>query len=423
MPAARSASRLERHDAATGAWVVVEAGGDRLRVRTGVTGNRIDPDRRVPRSCWEIRRIAGAVELQSTWPVSELVTHRIGEQVEHLADDLARAGGDVDADLAAVAEALAAQLGHTAGGAGLEDRLWAAVYPLLRVPLKAGARLQRVPVVLDRILRAPDARRAAQLAFGRVTRPLVRALAASLLPTAPGRPIPFEPALLALMAGPWCGPEQLTGVLATPPHRPGAVAFDVGEIDRSRALFEGVPARRVADHLRRALAEPDGTHLLAEEIAEWRPPVVPRPAGVVAAPAARRAPAPVTTLRPPPRTDVALRHPGDLRSVHGLDVAGHRLVLPRTADELVAWGRALDNCLGGYRHAVAEGRAHVIGLRSPAGLRYVLELTRGRSVRQFEGPGNRQAPESVAGPVIAALRARGVVRADARRGRSLLAPA
>lgn len=418
MPAA---GRLERLDPATGAWIVIDADDQRVRIRTGVTGNRIDPDRRVPRSCWEIRRMTGALELLSTWPVSELVTHRIGEQVEQLGDDLARAGGDVDADLTAVAEALAPLLGGTGSGAGLGDRLWAAAYPILRVPLDAGAVLPRVPVALDRILRAPDARYAAQLAFGRVTRPLVRALAASLVPAGPGHPIPFEPALLALMASPWCGPERLVEILATPPHRPGAVAFDVGEIDRTRALFDGVPAARIAERLRRALAEPDGTHLLAEEIAEWRPPATPRPPRAAGAPAPT--PARTTTLRPPPRTDVALRHPSDLRSVHGLDVAGHRLVLPRTADDLVTWGRALDNCLGGYRHAVADGRAHVIGLRAPAGqLRYVLELTRGRSVRQFEGPGNRQAPEAVAGPVIAALRARGVVRADARRGRSLLAP-
>jgi hypothetical protein len=222
------------------------------------------------------------------------------------------------------------------------------------------------------------------------------------------------------MASPWCGPERLTEILAAPPHRPGAVAFDVGDIDRSRVLFEGTSARRVTDRLRRALTEPDGTHLLAEEIAGWRPPLAPRAAREQAAPTPVRA----ATLRPPPRTDVALRHPSDLRAIEGLEVAGHRLVLPRTADELVAWGRALDNCLGGYRHAVADGRAHVVGLRSPAGqLRYVLELTRRRSVRQFEGPGNRQAPAVVAGPVIAALRERGVVQADARRGRSLLAPA
>src|SRR5699024_6533972 len=142
-----------------------------------------------------------------------------------------------------------------APGQALDARLWAAVHPLLRVPLAEGAVLDRVPVALDRVLRTRDPRRAVQLAFSRVTRPLVRALASSLLPSGPGARIPFEPALLALMASPWCGPEQLVQVLTTPPHRPGAVAFDVGDIDRSRTMFEGVPPRRVVQRLCDALAE------------------------------------------------------------------------------------------------------------------------------------------------------------------------
>jgi hypothetical protein len=98
------------------------------------------------------------------------------------------------------------------------------------------------------------------------------------------------------------------------------------------------------------------------------------------------------------------------------------VVLPRTADELVEWGRVLDNCLGGYRHAVADGRTQVLGLTETGRLRYAVEVTRGGVVRQFEGVGNRQAPESIVRPVLAALRTHGLVRGDGRRGRSLLAP-
>jgi len=420
--------RYERHGAATGAWVVIDVDDRSMRVRTGTTGNRVDPTRRVPRSCWEVRRIGGDLEVLATWPVSELVTHRIGDLVEQLADEVAQAGGDPDDDLAVVGSALDDLLGP--GDGALDARLWAAAYPLLRVPVGAGARLRWVPVALDRVLRAPDARRAARAAFGRATRPLVRALGASLLPVAPGEPVPFEPTILALMASPWCGPEQLVEVLSTPAARPGAVSFDVGDIDRSRPLFEGVAARRAADRLVAALAEPDGTVLLAELIAGWRPTPQHRPpAGAVpaAAPAPAR-PAPAATasaapLRPPPRTDRPLRHPDDLRRVDGLAVGALQVCLPGTADDLLGWGRELSNCLGSYRHAVADGRSHVLGLRSGDGrLRYAVELTRGRVVRQLEGPGNRQAPGRVADPVIAALRAHGVVRADGRRGRSLLAP-
>lgn len=424
MPVARPILHFERHDAGSGTWVVVDVADDGARIRSGTTGNRVDPRRRVPRSCWEIRRIGGALELLATWPVSELVTHRIGEHVTQLADDVGGAGGDPAADLATIAEALTPVLVDDEPGLPLDARLWAAAYPLLREPLAQGATLDRLPVALDRLLRAPDPRRAAQGAFGRVTRPLVRALASSLLPAAPGRPTPFEPVLLALMASPWCGPEQLTAILSTPPQRPGAVAFDVGDIDRSRALFEGVPVRRVAATLQGALADPDGTRLLAERIATWRPPAPPPGAATATTPArpVLAAPVPPGGLRPPPRTDVALRHPPTLQAVDGLQLGRRTIVLPRTADELVEWGAVLDNCLGGFRHAVADGRTHVLGVAVDGRLRWALEVTRSGVVRQFEGAGNRQAPERVAGPVLAALRERGVVRADGRRGHSLMAP-
>jgi len=426
VPGSACTLRLERHDPGTGAWVVVDVDDASMRVRSGTTGNRVDPTRRVPRTCWELRRVAGDLELLATWPVSELVTHRIGEQVEQLVDDLAAAGGDPTGDLDRIGAALDPLLGPAAAPA-LDGRLWSAAHPLLRVPVAAGATLRRVPVALDRVLRADDPRAAARLAFGRVTRPLVRALAESLLPAAPGRPVPFEPALLALMASPWVGPERLVEVLRTPVARPGAVAFDVGDVDRSRPLFEPMSPRQVTAHLVAALTEPDGTLLLAERIAAWRPPA-PAPAPAAPAAARRAAPPPAPTAvnatpRQPPRTDLALRHPDDLRQVDGLVIAHLVVRLPRTADDLLRWGRELANCLGSYRHAVAEGRSHVLGLCSADGrLRYALELTRGRVVRQLEAPGNRQAPDHVADRVIAELRARGVVRADGRRGRSLLAP-
>ena len=96
--------------------------------------------------------------------------------------------------------------------------------------------------------------------------------------------------------------------------------------------------------------------------------------------------------------------------------------LPRTADELVEWGAVLDNCLGGFRHAVADGRTHILGVVVGGRLRWAVEVTRHGVVRQFEGAGNRQAPASVTVPVLAALRTHGVVRADGRQGRSLVAP-
>lgn len=418
MPALVETTLVCRHDLESGDWAEVRTDGRRIVVASGGTGNRLDPDRRVRRSGWEIRRIGDQLELLSTWPVPELVTHRIGEHVAQLGDDVARAGGTPAGDLAAVAGAVADLLDEDGpdAPAALDALLWSRAYPLLRVPIERGAHLDAVPVALDHVLRAGDARRAARRAFGRVTRPLVRALAASLLPGPDGR-VPFEPALLALMASPWCGPEQLADLLARRPHRPGAVAFDVGEVDRARSMFEGVAPRRIADRLGRALTEPDGLRALATDLAAWVPPADdPRPGP------ARPAPIPAAALAPPARTDVALRHPPALRAVDGLDVGRRRLVLPRTADELVEWGAVLDNCLGGFRHAVAAGRTHVLGVVVGGRLRWAVEVTRAGVVRQFEGAGNRQAPEHVVQPVLAALRAHGVVRADGRRGYSLMAP-
>lgn len=427
MPVLAETTLLRRHDGRTGDWVEVRSDGRRISVEAGGTGNRLDPLRRVRRSGWEIRRIGDDLELLSTWPVPELVTHRAGEHVAQLRDDVARAGGDPGADLDAVARAVPALLAEDEPGEvrPLDAVLWGRAYPLLRVPIGRGARLDAVPVALDHVLRAGDARRAARRAFGRVTRPLVRALAASLLPADDGR-IPFEPALLALMAGPWCGPEQLTEILGHRPHRPGAVAFDVGEVDRGRSMFEGVPSRRIAARLRSALTEPEGLRDLAADLATWvpppgdprvapaRPPAPPAPAAPVRVPSA--------AIRRPVRTDVPLRHPPAVHAVDGLEIGGRRVVLPRTADELIEWGALLDNCLGGFRHAVAGGRTHVLGIEVRGRLCWAVEVTRDGVVRQFEGAGNRRAPDQVVRPVLAALRTHGVVRADGRRGHSLMAP-
>ncbi|MFP5576791.1 MAG: PcfJ domain-containing protein [Acidimicrobiia bacterium] len=422
MPARVLTTVLDRHDSASGDWIVVRADPGRLVVEAGGTGNRLDPARRVRRTAWEVRRIAGDLELVATWPVPEVVTHRIGEHVEQLRDDVVRTGGNADADLAVVVGALPPALVAGPGDRrALDAVLWEAAYPLLRSPIEQGARPDHVPVALDRLLRAPDARSAAQRAFGRVTRPLVRALAASLLPGTDGR-VPFEPAVLALMASPWCGPERLVEVLGTPPHRPGSVAFDVGDVDRARSMFHGQPSRRVAARLVSALAEPDGLAGLARELAAWAPepsPTVERPTTRPQQPPGSTSPTTRTVLPP---TGAALDHPAGLRAVDGREVAGHRIVLPRTADELIEWGMVLDNCLGGFRHAVAGRRTHVLGLTRGDALRYAVEVTPSGVVRQFEGPGNRQAPASVTIPVLAVLRDSGVVAADGRRGRSLVAP-
>ena len=80
------------------------------------------------------------------------------------------------------------------------------------------------------------------------------------------------------------------------------------------------------------------------------------------------------------------------------------LVLPRTPDELRAWGRMLGNCLGDFGAAVAEQRSVIVGVRQRGALVAAVELLPNlREVRQFLGVRNRVPPRSVVDPVLARL--------------------
>ena len=155
----------------------------------------------------------------------------------------------------------------------------------------------------------------AQRAFGRVTRPLVRAFAASLLPAA-RRPDPFEPALLAMMASPWCGPEQLTEILSTPrTGNPGRWRSTSARWTGPARCSRGRPGPQAAARLRAALAEPDGTRLLG-----------PGPAGMATAPAPgrRRSPAAATPHLGPPATPRRRRRRAPTSRWPPGDAAGRR---------------------------------------------------------------------------------------------------
>ncbi len=148
------------------------------------------------------------------------------------------------------------------------------------------------------------------------------------------------------------------------------------------------------------------------------------------APASRTAPAPrtVPASRPAPpnprrvmRTAPAaptptvapnapLPHSVQLAALHGTEVAtGHRLVIPRTTDELVTWGRLLGNCIGSFGPAVAAGRTLIVGVEADGVLAYCLDLTPEGAVRQFLGARNRVVPPAVAGAVCRRMVEAGVM--------------
>lgn len=397
--------------------------GPRVVGESGTFGNALDPLRAVRRSAWTIGWVDERLEVRTSWPVVELLTPRLGIFVDELAHEVDDAGADGAMVIEAIAGHVAAHRPTTAPGrfarVELPTRasLLAEAYPLLRPALEAGASIDAVPVAIEAMLRCPDAR-AAAARLGRVTRPLARAVAASLLPDDDGR-IAFEGLLVASMAAPTCTAEQLADLLAIRPDPVGAVAFGVADIDRARAMFAGEPGRRVAETLAGYLSVRHGTVDLAEGLAAWAPPVslgvVPTRVPTTRSRATGSDPADDPGARP-------IEYPRDWWEARGNTVAGFTVRLPTCANDLMTWGRSMDNCLGSFRMSVAEGRSRILGLADDEGLQYAVECTPAGVVRQFEGRGNRRPQEPFAHEVLVALKEWGLISADRRATRPLGPP-
>ena len=107
-----------------------------------------------------------------------------------------------------------------------------------------------------------------------------------------------------------------------------------------------------------------------------------------------------------------------LAAVHGADCGDDlRLVLPRTTDELAAWGRRLRSCIGSFGPAVVSGRSVLVGVEQEGALVYCLEVTADGTVRQFLGERNRTVPRTVATAVCSRLVVLGVLRSDGSANR------
>jgi hypothetical protein len=139
-------------------------------------------------------------------------------------------------------------------------------------------------------------------------------------------------------------------------------------------------------------------------------PPAARPRAGPGLPRDPRARAHVAPAAPPAPTNAAFHHPPAVAALHGVEVgADLRLLLPRTSDELLAWGRVLRSCVGSFGAAVAAGRSLLIGVEERGALAYCMEVAPDGSVRQFLGQRNRTVPRPVVASVCDLLVVAGVV--------------
>lgn len=416
-----SGRRLRADDLGSGVQIIVGKVGvrDGRPVRSRLRG-------------WRVGRVGEHVEILATEPVRELFTTRIGEFVAQLTDDVERAGGQDD-DLEVLRAAVARVLEVEREPGTLSSMLIGGAFPLLRPALDAGRDLNDVPDVLVPLVRAEDVRSGTNALFGRVTRPLIRAAARRLHPD--GGPV-FPPLVLAAMAAGTCGPERLTEIIEADVVEPSALTFTLPDVVRARAMFAGVPPRRVSETLIGVLGDSTVRHVFADQIAAWHPPLPeprPRPEPQVAAEAQppsagaqrhqRVAPLPET-----PRPLALMGRPREIiyppvwQAAEGAHIAGYVIALPRDADDLRHWGIVLGNCLGAFGDAAAAGASRLVGLVRTRQLRYVVEVTPGGVIRQLEGAGNRRPNRALGNEIARQIIALGLATADGRTGQSLVAP-
>ena len=345
---------------------------------------------------------------------------------------------------AAVAAAGAWAPGRAIGDDDLAARLGGAAFPLLGAAYDEGATaIDEVPRWAAPILSASTARDGARIAFGSAaTRPVVTAFARSLARTE-GEPVDLSRLALALIASDVLQSDRLARILVL-----DGQPWPVPRLPDPHALDDGrrATARWGAEHTERYLTEScnldDGfavlvrciryavdlgahgpsrlpTHLsevhdlyrsrfatlpteprvarrpratrtcaAAEPTAQGEPQrPQPRPANRPPDYGLRLAPAAPSNMQVAPRDRIP--HPTWLRTIDGVTFDEFRLVLPGTCGDLELWSRMLSNCLDTYGRAARSGRSHLIGVEHRDHLRYVVEVTPQRRIRQFAGRSNR----------------------------------
>lgn len=337
--------------------------------------------------------------------------------------------------------------------------LTGASFPLLgQMYTHGAATLTEVPRWAAPALAEPKPRAAAQAVLGAsVNRPVIAALAASLLPTAASpTPPALYPLALVVMGSAVLAPDALARVIRAGTHdrQPHPSTWPTTDgVTQFRRQAPRLGARRVEQVLTEAATTADGPRLLRDtarlfggipaglcarlpsglselhdrciELTPAAPPPAPPPEPPATAarrpatpPPSRpraRATAPARALVAP---DTTGRDPGPCRDfwsalqrLHGRRVSDRlRLVLPETADDLAAWGRRLGNCLDTYAAAARSRRSALVGIEVDGVLTYCAELApHSRTIRQLLGAHNRAVPAADAGAICSGLIAEGLI--------------
>ncbi len=332
-------------------------------------------------------------------------------------------------------------------------------FPLLAAACDAGAEPPgAIPPWATGILAAPDPRTAARIAFAdKATRPVIAALARSLVRTAPDT-VDLSRLALALAGRGVLEPDRIAAVLVT-----GGTAWPTDAWPTTDGLARAAEAtrywgaERTFGYLCEAAADDTGRERFTDavvhavDLGPHAPTRLPTRLGALidlyrlqvrtapATPTRTRPPAPAVRIDdpvggPPRRAaapdddtvdhgaffapptagdddtpvapDVAITPPPWLTPVEGTSTGdGLGFVLAHRAGDLIRWGRTMANCLDTYRRAAAAGASHLVGITRAGHLRYVVEITPSRRIRQFSGRANRPVPRADHDRVVDHLRA------------------
>ncbi|MFN8018028.1 MAG: hypothetical protein U0P45_07875 [Acidimicrobiales bacterium] len=337
-----------------------------------------------------------------------------------------------------------------------------AAFPLLGSAYDAGAHpLEEVPRWAAPILEGPTVRHGATAAFAeRATRPVVRSLVAAIAPDGSGH-VGLGSLALALIGRDVLEPDRLARVLAAERAvHPAGDLPDPSTLDLARAAVATWGPARAERCLTDAAADEAGVRLILASASYQRqlrghgpatlpnrlhqvhdllrariatappppppppPPAPRRPAVPAAARFADQIPRDPTPAERLAAVDLVYAPPRDLRPVIGATllsappavaaVDGQRvedltLVLPRTAADLLRWGRLLANCLGEFGPAVAAGRSSIIGVERSGALAFAIEVGAERAIHQFTGLANRRPDPRTRALVVLALADAGVI--------------
>ena len=250
---------------------------------------------------------------------------------------------------------------------------------------------------LEAVLAAATAREAAAVAFGThwVTRPVVRALAASLRGGEPGDPVDLFPLSLAMALAPRLDPDRLAACLhAADPDALVRTPLLVEDRDLLARATAATGPRRLVRLARTVLREDHHRVELTSDICPILAELHPVPAFDIATPAQlHRAACGAWGDQHGHHRPLG----GGQAALAGLDgrslETGMWLVVPRTVAEFGRAAAALDNCLWQYPPVVHQpDETHGVLLVYRESLLIAAGIVIGRELLDLRGPGNRDIP-------------------------------